>query len=86
MNFYSNFLYLCNSRGISPSKAAEEMGFARSAVTRWKSGGGVTDSTIAKVAEYFDVTPSIFSDNIYRAHQSQQPSNAIPVGTTDPRV
>lgn len=63
MNFYSTFIYLCNSKGISPSKAAEEMGFARSSVTRWKTGGGVTDATINKVAQYFNVHPAIFRDS-----------------------
>lgn len=56
MNFYENFLKLCNNVGKSPSRVAEEIGISKSIVSRWKNGGGITDATAAKVAEYFGVS------------------------------
>lgn len=54
--FYDNFIRLCAKENISPSAAAEEMGFYRSVVTRWGKGGNVRKSTLERVANYFGVT------------------------------
>lgn len=55
MNFYNKFVNLCNEVGKKPSAVAEEIGLSKSLVTRWKNGGGVTDATAAKIANYFNV-------------------------------
>lgn len=57
--FYTNFVKLCNQKGVSPSAAAEEMGFQRSVVTRWSKGVAPRAATVAKVADYFEVTPEV---------------------------
>lgn len=54
--FYENFLRLCNGLGKSPSAVATELGFQKSAVTRWKKGCTPTDATKARIADYFGVT------------------------------
>ena len=54
--FYANYLKLCNSIDKSPSTVAEEIGFQRSTVTRWKNGKSQTDANIQKVADYFHVS------------------------------
>ena len=54
--FYTNFVRLCNKNGISPSAAAEEMGFQRSVITRWSQGTTPRRATLEKVATYFNVT------------------------------
>lgn len=54
--FYDNFIRLCAKENISPSAAAEEMGFYRSVVTRWGKGGNVRKATLERVANYFGVT------------------------------
>lgn len=54
--FYDNFVRLCAKENISPSAAAEEMGFCRSVVTRWGKGGNVRKATLERVANYFGVT------------------------------
>ena len=55
--FYNIYIDLCKQKGISPSKAAEEMGFHRSSVTNWKTNGYTPRREILlKVAEYFGVT------------------------------
>lgn len=55
--FYTNFVRLCNKKGVSPSAAAEEMGFQRSVVTRWSKGVTPRTATVEKVSEYFGVMP-----------------------------
>lgn len=54
--FYDIFLKLCNDRGISPSAAALEMGFTKAANTKWAAGKAPRDATLAKIAEYFNVS------------------------------
>ena len=56
MNFYENFVRLCNSVGKSPSRVIMEIGGTKSAITRWKNGSSPTDATAMKVAEYFGVS------------------------------
>ena len=53
--FYNNYVDLCNKRGVSPSAAAEEMGFHRSDVTRWSKGSPPRQATLQRVADYFGV-------------------------------
>ena len=60
MNFYNNFLKLCNSVGKKPSAVAEEIGLSKSLVTRWKAGKGITDATAQKIADYFGITVAEF--------------------------
>ena len=55
--FYTNFVRLCNKKGVSPSAAAEEMGFQRSVVTRWSKGVMPRTATVEKLSEYFGVAP-----------------------------
>lgn len=56
--FYDNFKTLCDKKGISVSKAAEEIGFNKATVTWWKRQG-LTPRTenLYKIADYFGVTP-----------------------------
>lgn len=55
LSFYENFVRQCNRIGKTPSKVAQEVNISKSIVSRWKSGGGVTDATAMKIAEYFSV-------------------------------
>lgn len=52
--FYYNFVNKCNELKKSPSAVAEEMGFKRSVVTRWKNGTVPRQATLQKIAKYFD--------------------------------
>lgn len=56
MNFYNNFVRLCNSVGKSPSRVVLDIGGTKSAITRWKNGSTPTDATAMKIAEYFGVS------------------------------
>lgn len=59
--FYDVFLELCAKEGKRPSNVADELGIARSTVTHWKKDTAPTDVTIAKLAAYFGVDPSVFT-------------------------
>lgn len=54
--FYTNFVKLCNQKGIAPTAAAVEMGFHRSDATRWSKGAEPRRTTLEKVADYFGVS------------------------------
>jgi transcriptional regulator with XRE-family HTH domain len=55
--FYEKYLELCAKAGKSPSCVALEISLSKTTVNRWKNGGGVTDATALKVANYFGVSP-----------------------------
>lgn len=56
MRFYENYLALCEKVGKSPSRVALEIPLSKPTVTRWSNGGGITDATARKVANYFGVS------------------------------
>ena len=51
--FYYNYVNQCNKKGLSPSAAAEAMGFKRSMVTRWKDGSAPRMATLQRMADFF---------------------------------
>ena len=53
MNFYWNYVKQCNEIGKTPSRVAQEIGFSKSIISRWKNGSNPTDATAQKIAEYF---------------------------------
>nr|DAT71272.1 MAG TPA: repressor protein [Caudoviricetes sp.] len=55
MSFYEKYLMLCDKNKKTPSGAALEMGLSKTTVNRWKNGGGITDATILRVANYFEI-------------------------------
>lgn len=63
MNFYDTFVGLCNKEGKTPSKVAAEIGISKSAVSRWKNGGGATDPVLMKLADYFGVSVNYLTGN-----------------------
>lgn len=56
--FYDKFVTLCTQKGIAPSRAAEEAGFSKSLVSKWKSNDADTPSTevLVKISDYFGVS------------------------------
>ena len=56
--FYDRFLYLCNQKGVSPSRAALDAGISKSLVTKWKANGAKDPSpdVIRKLAKYFNLS------------------------------
>lgn len=61
--FYDKFLELCNQKNKSPSVVADELGFARSSITKWKSGATLRSANLKRVSDYFGVPVSYFSED-----------------------
>lgn len=68
--FFINFVNLCNKKGISPSAAAEEMGYQRSVVTRWSKGTEPRQATLQRVADYFEVSV----EELTKVEQKEKPT------------
>lgn len=56
MPFWERFVALCESQRTTPTTVVKELGIAPSGVTKWKNGGAPRDTTVLKIARYFDVT------------------------------
>lgn len=55
--FFDIFYGLCQSKGISCKRAAEDMGLSNSITTKWKKTGATpSGDTLHRIAEYFGVT------------------------------
>ena len=55
--FYDRLLILCAKRGVSPSRAAQDIGLSNAAASGWAGGKVPRDTTIVKFANYFNVSP-----------------------------
>ncbi len=55
--FYDVFKKICDERGISVTKATEEIGLARTIGSKWKKTGATPNGeTLTKIADYFGIT------------------------------
>ena len=55
--FYDRFCELCSKNGISPNKAACEIGLSNSITTKWKKTGATpVGDTLHRIAKYFGVS------------------------------
>ena len=73
--FYNNYVNLCNIKGLSPSAAAEAMGFKRSVVSRWSKGTQPRQATLQKIADYFGVTVEYLSGEAEEQNKKPGQSN-----------
>lgn len=57
--FYDRYAALCQEKGITLSKAAEEIGINKASVTNWKKNGYTPRAEVLqRVADYFGVSIS----------------------------
>ena len=77
--FYDKFLELCNQKNKSPSVVADELGFARSSITKWKSGATLRSANLKRVADYFGVPVSYFSEEAQETEKAPAPSKGTEV-------
>lgn len=54
--FYDGFLYWCEVKGISPTRALLNLGYSKSMLTNWKNGSDPLNETKKKIADYFGIT------------------------------
>lgn len=73
--FYTKFVKLCNERKISPSAAAEQIGLSRAANTKWSAGQVPRKATMQKIADYFGVPVSYFSEEPAETEKAPMPND-----------
>lgn len=73
--FYDKFLELCNQENKAPSIVADELGFARSSITKWKSGATLRSANLKRVADYFGVPVSYFSEEAPETDKAPMPND-----------
>ena len=71
MDFYNNYVRLCNSVGKTPSAVAVEIGIEKSTVSRWSKGSSPNHATKLKVADYFGCS---ISDLTGEMEQKEKPA------------
>lgn len=54
--FYKNFQMLCVQHGESMRQVCLKLGISQSTTTRWKHGSSPDTATIAKIANYFNIS------------------------------
>lgn len=61
--FFDIYKKLCDEKGVTPSKAATEMGINKGTVSVWKSRGTSPQrAQLQKIATYFNVSADILLD------------------------
>lgn len=73
--FYKRFIELCNSRGVTPSYVGLQVGVSKAAVSGWKNGSSPRDTQIKKIADYFGVPVSYFSEEAPEAEKAPMPND-----------
>lgn len=79
--FWENFLNLCTAKEKKPTAVILELNISRGSVTNWKKGATPQDSTLKKIADYFDVSISdLITGNDPRPEEPAQDLTAIDHG------
>lgn len=61
--FWSRLVELCSKNRITPTALCIELGFSNATSVKWKRGSVPRDTTIQKIADYFGVPVSYFSES-----------------------
>ena len=56
MGFFTKYQELCEKNGTTPTGVALKLGISRAAVNRWRNGTTPSGDSLAKIAEYFNVS------------------------------
>nr|DAM55889.1 MAG TPA: Repressor protein CI [Caudoviricetes sp.] len=71
--FYKKFIGLCNENRVTPSYVGNQIGVSKAAVSGWKTGSMPRDTQLAKIADYFGVPVSYFSEETPETEKSPAP-------------
>ena len=80
--FYHNYLALCRQNDVSPTAAATQMGFSRSAVTRWSRGSTPHKYVLHTIAKYFGVSV----DDLLSDEEEMEPSDIRMIGRASQKM
>lgn len=70
MSFYENYIKLCLNKGVSPTKAAVDIGLSNAAAAGWKKGKVPYETTLKKLADYFGCSVSDLTGEKEPTHDS----------------
>jgi len=68
--FWDKYVALCNEVKKSPNAVAKEIGISSGAVSGWKAGNVPQAAKLLKIADYFGVPVSYFSDEFREAKKA----------------
>jgi repressor LexA len=54
--FWKKFVFLCEKIGKTPTAVCADLGFSATMGTKWKNGARPRETTLIKIAEYFNVS------------------------------
>ena len=63
MTFWKRYCELCSQKGTSPNAVASQLGFSNATCTKWKNGSIPSSKSLAKIAEYFNVSTDYLLGN-----------------------
>ena len=61
--FWRKFVDLCVKQNVKPNQVTKNLGLSTAAATQWKNGSVPHATTIQKIADYFGVPVSYFSES-----------------------
>lgn len=74
--FWDKYFALCSKIGKTPNAVAKEIGISSGTLTGWKKHNKVPlDMTIKKVADYFGVPISYFSEEAPETEKAPMPND-----------
>lgn len=74
--FWDKYFVLCSKIGKTPNAVAKEIGISSGTLTGWKKHNKVPlDMTIKKVADYFGVPISYFSEEAPETEKAPMPND-----------
>lgn len=75
--FYDRLLILCAERGVSLSRAAKDIGLSNAAASGWADGSIPRDTTIVKLANYFNVSPGYMRGEEQKENPTSQKTGEV---------
>ena len=85
--FFFFFEELCEKNNTTPNKVAKDLGLSNATTTKWKKGATPQGKTLAKVADYFDVSTDYLLGKTDTAHiEDKKKSAYLPQGEADATV
>ena len=71
--FWDKYVALCNKVKKSPNAVAKEIGISSGAVSGWKNGNVPQAAKLLKIADYFGVPVSYFSEEAPETEKAPMP-------------
>lgn len=60
--FWEKYVSLCNKKNLSANAVCEILGFSGAIATKWKKGSTPRDTTLKKIADFFNVSVDYFKE------------------------